>query len=329
MAALLALPPEILHNVLKAVDPQDLATLPRCCRALQTFISGNRQLFKELYLQRLASPTDKASLSQLISAQDEPPRSVKDAEPDWEQGLHTLVSLQTILASYRDEKKGLIAMACNGDSDLNILKYKTHFRFAARAVVEFLQTAAPSQSSLNVELLSRLSEDERNREFLFCNSELFLRSRGSGYAGLSIERQLSAKLHCLYGVPIESTGRTRSSRTYPYACSKVYDLRNYTDNTIWGPFLDDGSLYVDWEKIEAIMIVIGHNLRTLSERTRNGIYESIWSKPFASAVPDSYVSLSVPRIDETTPPPDVLDPFNVTGTYMRVRTPLQSKIFPC
>ena len=137
MAALLALPPEILHNVLKAVDPQDLATLPRCCRALQTFISGNRQLFKELYLQRLASPTDKASLSQLISAQDEPPRSVKDAEPDWEEGLHTLVSLQTILASYRDEKKGLIAMACNGDSDLNILKYKTHFRFAARAVVEF------------------------------------------------------------------------------------------------------------------------------------------------------------------------------------------------
>jgi F-box domain len=63
MAALLALPLEVLHNVLKTVDPQDLATLPRCCRALHTFISGNRQLFKELYLQRLASLTDQVLLS--------------------------------------------------------------------------------------------------------------------------------------------------------------------------------------------------------------------------------------------------------------------------
>lgn len=194
------------------------------------------------------------------------------------------------------------------------------FRFAAHTVAELLLTAAPGRESLNVALLSRISEDERNREFLFCSSELFQRSRGSGSTGLFVERQLSAKLHCLYGVPIQATGRTRSSRTYPYACSKVYDLRNYTHNTIWGPYLGDGSLYVDWEKVEAIMVIIGHNLRMFSERTRNGIYESIWSKPFAAAVPDSYVSLPVPRIDEITPPPDAQDPFNVTGTYMRVST---------
>jgi len=250
--------------------------------------------------------------------QDEPPRSVKGTEPDWEEGLHKLVRLQAILASYQDERKWPIAASCVGDSDSDVLKHKLRFRFAAQTIVEFLQTAAPGESSLNVELLSGLSKDERNREFLFCNSELFQRSRGSSYTESSIDRQLSAKLHCLYGVPIESTGRTRSSRTYPYACSKVYDLRNYTPNTIWGPYLNDGSLSVDWEKVEAIMVVIGHNLRMLSERTRNGIYESIWSKPFATAVPDSYVSLSVPRIDETTPPPDAMDPFNVTGTYMRV-----------
>jgi len=68
MAALLALPPEVLHNVLKAVDPRDLAALPRCCRALHTFISGNKQLFKELYLQRLAGSIDQASLRWLIVA---------------------------------------------------------------------------------------------------------------------------------------------------------------------------------------------------------------------------------------------------------------------
>lgn len=322
MATLLALPPEVLHNVLRAVDPKDLATLPRCCRVLRAFISGNRQLFKELYLQRLASPTDQELLYQLTVGQDEPPRGIKGAEPDWEEGLHKLVRLHTILASYPDERKGLTTAACNGSSDADILRHKTHFRFAAQTVTEFLQTAAPSESSLNIDLLTRISEDERNRDFLFCNSELFQRSRGTHCAEPSTERQLSAKLHCLYGVPIEATGRTRSSRTYPYASSKVYDLRNYTRNTIWGPYLDDGSLHVDWEKVEAIMVVIGHNLRILSERTRNGIYESIWSKPFVGAVPSSYVSLSVPREDETTPPPEERDPFGVTGTYMRVGAPI-------
>ncbi len=209
-------------------------------------------------------------------------------------------------------------MGCTDDSDPAIAKHKLSFRLAAQTVIDLLATAAPGQNSRNVALLSQLSENERNREFLFCNSQLFQRSRGSSCTELSMERQLSAKLHCLYGVPIEATGRTRSSRTYPYACSKVYDLRNYTQNTIWGPYMDDGSLNVDWGKIEGIMVVIGHNLRMFSERTRNSIYESIWSKPFAAAVPDSYVSLSLPRIDEVTPPPAAMDPFNVTGTYMRV-----------
>lgn len=54
---LIELPPEILHNVLRAVDPLDLASLSLCCRVLHDFISDNRPLFKELYLQRLVSLT--------------------------------------------------------------------------------------------------------------------------------------------------------------------------------------------------------------------------------------------------------------------------------
>lgn len=260
----------------------------------------------------------KDSVLQLTVVQDEPPRGTKSEEPDWEGGLHKFVGLQLILAAYQDEKAGLLATACADDSDPNIKKYKVHFRSAAQTVVDLLMTATPGQNSQNVDLLSRLSGEERSRDFLFCNSELFQRSKGSSCTDLSIERQLSAKLHCLYGVPIKTTGRTRSSRTYPYACSKVYDLRNYTPNTLWGPYRDDGSLSVDWEKLEAVMVVIGHNLDLFSDRTGNSVYRLIWSKPFAAAVPDSYVSLSLPRIEEITPPPDALDPFNVTGTYMRV-----------
>lgn len=66
------------------------------------------------------------------------------------------------------------------------------------------------------------------------------------------------------------------------------------------------------------MVIIGHNLRLFSDRTGNGVYGSIWAEPFAGAVPNSYTSLSVLRLDEPKPVLDAQDPFGVTGTYMRV-----------
>lgn len=87
---------------------------------------------------------------------------------------------------------------------------------------------------------------------------------------------------------------------------------------MWGPFADDGSQNVDWEKVEAIMVVIGHNLRLFSDRTGNEVYGSIWAEPFAGAVPNSYTSLSVLRLNEPKAVLDAQDPFGVTGTYMRV-----------
>lgn len=53
---------------------------------------------------------------------------------------------------------------------------------------------------------------------------------------------------------------------HPYARSRVYDLRRYTHANMWGPFLDDGSQAVDWEKVQAIMIVLAYNLRIYTER---------------------------------------------------------------
>jgi len=104
---------------------------------------------------------------------------------------------------------------------------------------------------------------------------------------------------------------------YPYAASKVYDLREYTDKTLWGPFLDDGSQYVDWEKVEAIMVVLGHNLEIFSDRT-NGLFEPIWTEEFDGATPDSYMSPSLIALAAPSIPLDFKDPYNVTGTWMRV-----------
>ncbi|CAD6587985.1 MAG: hypothetical protein ASARMPREDX12_003069 [Alectoria sarmentosa] len=148
----------------------------------------------------------------------------------------------------------------------------------------------------------------------------------------SYDRQLSAKLHCLYGVSIDSVRKNCESappryslrhdtaEIHPYARARVYDLRQHTeDGTFWGPFFDDGLQTVDWEKLEAIMIILDHNLRRSTEphRQYEGMLE-LQEKPWVGATPHSFVSppQSVPM--EPVLPLEAQDPYNVTGTWTRV-----------
>jgi len=47
------LPAEILHNILRFVDPRDLATLPRVCRYLHGYVQGNQRLCRDIYLHHM------------------------------------------------------------------------------------------------------------------------------------------------------------------------------------------------------------------------------------------------------------------------------------
>lgn len=186
-------------------------------------------------------------------------------------------------------------------------------------ILDLLRTASPHQRySKNLDLIERHFEDAQNQEAFMKQSNLFSRVRGRS-SSLPLRSQYnSAKLHCLYGAPFESITRTRSGETYPYAASTVYDIRRYRFSNMWGPFMDDGSNMVDWEKMEAIMIVIRHNTKE-SSGTRSGIIDRMWSRPWREAVRDSYVSLGPPRIPtEPTLSPADLDPYNVSGTWLRV-----------
>jgi hypothetical protein len=122
------------------------------------------------------------------------------------------------------------------------------------------------------------------RDYYCCRSTLFQRDKYHARSILPLtldERQLSARLHCLYGVPILRKGACSGSHcsiTYPIACSRVYDLRNYTANTHWEPFMDDSSLNVDWEKVEAVMVVIGYNLREYRNYRGQDVPTSVWTE---------------------------------------------------
>ncbi|KAL8674583.1 MAG: hypothetical protein Q9168_001026 [Polycauliona sp. 1 TL-2023] len=145
--------------------------------------------------------------------------------------------------------------------------------------------------------------------------------------------RLSAKLHCLYGVPIQraripGTGPNSSSpqrqlcstrivKMHPFARSRVYDLRQHSEGTLWGPFADDGSQNVDWEKVEAIMMILGYNIQNFTNKyvAHGSNLIPPWHRPFVGVTPGS---LNLNPLESPPLPIDLQDPYGISGTWMRV-----------
>ena len=173
--------------------------------------------------------------------------------------------------------------------------------------------------SQNKRILRALFESSHNQNVIMCRSSLYERAGTESQVAADNEedRQLSAKLHCLYGAPASTVGR-RSLSTHPYARSRVYDLRNYTDNTKWGPFRDDGSMRVDWEHVESVMIVLAYN-SSLCCRSNMPRFQPIWNQPFEGVVRE----VSGPKYGWSIPmepeiPLEMRDPYSISGLWSRV-----------
>ena len=162
-------------------------------------------------------------------------------------------------------------------------------------------------------------QSDINIDIFLSSSSLFKHAgpAGSAPAATEVERQLSAKLHVFYGLYVQPC-RQSLRPVHPHARAKVYDLRRYTEHNLWGPYLDDGSQGIDWEKLETIMIVLGHNIRAFSQRT-NGSLKSFWDMPFAGVAENSFISAATcPHLVKSPNARDLDDPYGVTGTWMRV-----------
>ncbi|TKA65617.1 hypothetical protein B0A55_07288 [Friedmanniomyces simplex] len=320
MASLLELSHELLHCIFAEVDPADLAALTLTCHDLNSYIRGNRLLHKDVYVRRYDEPR------------------CNDTEPDWEKQVQDLTKLERLLESE------------NKPAKLNSLG------FVADQIMRLVNAAhRNNELSSNLQLLIEHFHDTTNVDAFLCSSTLFDRAGNENQQPAETEelRQASAKLHCLFGVPIDvvpsrlthsyqrpdlSVSPSSCTRlqmrplpTHTYARSKVYDLRQYTEHTLWGPFMDDGSQRVDWEKVEAVMVVLGFNLNKFTERS-DGRWPCIWDKPFIGASPNSYSSqaaIAAPsrdiedddnmlKIRELALALDAQDPYGVTGTWMRV-----------
>ena len=161
------------------------------------------------------------------------------------------------------------------------------------------------------------------------NTSALVAATGQGRL-LSSRQQICAKLHCLYGVPIDYITkdfisnsrynlRYKSLLIHPYVRSRVYDLRQHTDTSLWGPFTDDGPLDVDWEKLESVMLILNHNMRRYSSRySEPGDDVPAWDQPFAGVSPYSYISKPFNLPEEPLAPLETQDPYGISGTWMRV-----------
>ncbi|KAG6366353.1 hypothetical protein INS49_000530 [Diaporthe citri] len=225
MVLLTQLPPEIVNHVLSFVDPEDLPRVNTTCQYLYHAVKDNKALFRAVYLRHLDAP---------------PP----DAQLSWVQEIQDLVKLKRICASegperlratslFTDRSQGGILPG--GQSDHLPFVYNTVTRLLQHATS---QGARPRPSvtygaSQNVSILRECFSSESTVHAFLCRSFLFQRAR-TPVKKFSFpkqppeERQMSAKLHCLYGAPVLNFSRLRSSRTHPFAISKVYDIREYT-----------------------------------------------------------------------------------------------------
>ena len=202
----------------------------------------------------------------------------------------------------------------------------------------------PHSFSRNIAVLDCLFNNRFNKEALCGQSTLYDRARDLRHRprATSETAQASAKLHVLCGTPIDPIAYGgKPIKMHAYARSVVYDLRRYTANSFWGPFRGDGSQRVDWEKLESIMLVIQYNLRQFHDRT-NKRFPLLWHTPWAGIAPYSFISpidwrkrkaereaqahaRGDPEKDEETLREEarleslrIDDPYNVTGTWMRV-----------
>ncbi|KAL2277035.1 hypothetical protein FJTKL_00328 [Diaporthe vaccinii] len=320
MVLLTQLPLEIVNHVLSFVDPEDLPRVNTTCQYLYHAVKDNKALFRAVYFRHLDAPPPSAQL-------------------DWVREIQDLVKLKHICASEGPERlrapqlftdKSQRGILSEGQGDHLPFVYNTVTRLLQHATS---QGARPRPSvtygaSQNVSILRECFSPESTVHAFLCRSFLFQRARSPVKKFISPkqppteERQMSAKLHCLYGAPVLNFSRLRSSRTHPFAISKVYDIREYTARTRWGPFIgsetnEDGQLpgdRVDWEKVEAIMIVLWHNMKTKG-LDRLPVFSQFWGKPFAGCWPNSYVP--EPRNRDITEL-ELEDPYDVTGTWLRV-----------
>ena len=189
-------------------------------------------------------------------------------------------------------------------------------------LLRVLKTAAPPRlgpagaakacrRSANVDFVNDLLQGTA-RDTLLRRERLpqyYLRS-GAGTSHGQPELFRHALLNIMCGLQEPAPGDERQA-----AQALVYDLRNYRRQTLWGPYLPDGSGRADWRRLEAIFIVTVSNAL---EFRQDLMRENLWTEaPFPLGLHYSR-ALSAPGALNVSAPEHEGDWAGVSGEWRRM-----------
>ncbi|KAK7054209.1 F-box domain-containing protein [Favolaschia claudopus] len=228
-SALLALPVEIIEHILLFCHPRDVARFSTTCRfsAHIVYRSADQYFWRQLFLSLFDDPRRSVGPAQLAIAD---PSSY-----DWKAQL-----TRRIKAEHN-------ALTDTVDPELESTTLET-FASTLEEASSIASTSTDPPDSRNVEWLTNvLSKSDILNPLSPESSENKFRDRLNACLALPTKDRLDAE-----------TRREQRNRSRCF----VYDVRNYTPDTLWGPYLPNGE--VNWKHVHAIVDVVASNLRELS-----------------------------------------------------------------
>ncbi|TFK30727.1 hypothetical protein FA15DRAFT_662759 [Coprinopsis marcescibilis] len=244
------LPIEVLHRILVLCHPLDVISFSRTSRAASKFIwdPEDQHLWRQLYL---AYPLDDPEVvlkeRQAAKLPSSPPGSSDQPARDWRTPLLEVVKAERFLQRYindtPDEQEDYRASL---KTFMNILRGLRVARLPDQIAAQHVQPSYNGQWLERILPDSKLlaqDPDSTNREFAGALSRL--RISIVCYIDTNHEAEIDDEA-------LEA--RRTQSRSF------VYDLRNYTARTRWGPFLPGMGHRVNWVHIEHLMTVLWMNL---------------------------------------------------------------------
>ncbi|KAK0742212.1 hypothetical protein B0T21DRAFT_125853 [Apiosordaria backusii] len=377
MVGILQLPPEIFHNILAYLDVRDFGTLPQVCKAFKEFVTGNNPLCRDIYLRILDKPVsttgidfvqelhDLLRLEQVITAYWLVPEDEVFFEPNPPAKEELPFVHRTITRLLKS-----IPPLEHGPEELStrLVNAETYHRSATVEYLSGIISEAPESSGnehwngavecyFNQSTIFKRIVKHPRRHYPHISPKTVVRPLEEVTEEEKELRQMSAHLHCLLGISdllydVTSGNSLKRwslpERAYATACSKVYDIREYRrEETAWGPFYTPKSgegeekpgLRVDWEKAEAVMIVLGVNLRAKGLAFFDAV-DHVWGKRFGGCWEGSYIpwvpesvlaNLEKKRLEEEEDEDEEerekrleleelkkRDPYGVCGTWLRV-----------
>ena len=238
-----------MEQIIIHLAPIDVSSFAKSSNATRSLVynSTDQHLWRSLFL--LQAFDDPRICVDLLGCPSFPKsrNEVGEDEYDWKGELQRRTRAATVMQN---------PDVCKPDEAIQVLK--TLLDMASNIPITISPVYIPdSELSLNLAWIK--SQDPEAR---FLTS---LRSRGHISEE---ENQLRARLHVYYGMIVEDLDEGGIVRARSY----VYDMRNYTRDSYYGPFIRDGSAKVNWVHLEAIQMVMGSHLVSYDESTGQRAY---------------------------------------------------------